>query len=80
MDYKMRLIPPKDMMQNPLNADAFEELRLRQRNFQKKHENDPNLGDRITAHSVTEGAGQLAYGTHEDSIAVVPKYKNVPLC
>ena len=33
LDYKMRLIPPKDMMQNPLNADAFEELRLRQRNF-----------------------------------------------
>jgi hypothetical protein len=33
LDYKMRLIPPKDRMQNPLNADAFEVLRLCQRNF-----------------------------------------------
>ena len=33
LGYKMRLIPQKERMLNPRNAEAFEELRQRQGNF-----------------------------------------------
>jgi hypothetical protein len=56
LGYKMRLIPQKERMLNPRNAEAFEELRQRQGNLFGQYEDNSIMGNYSVVHAIAASA------------------------